>query len=182
MNERNSLSGLKRWLGPLILSCALFACGERTDTQKDLPRTDPESQSTSTPPLDARIAITKIDEAILTPDSRPDVGMRVVVEGTITNPELTISVLVHPIISDTWWVQNPPSLPEEIGQNLWGWRTTIFCGNEVDGRREQYEILALAESKMAIGGSGTQIMATQLPEKVRGLPRSKQILVKRVRD
>jgi hypothetical protein len=181
MNYQSILIGIQRRAGIMVLALVLFTSSEKEANPKATSESAPEPQGTKT--VATKIAITRIDNVRITPTSRPRrVGMRVNVEGTITNPNAEISILVHPVISDTWFVENPPGLPDSLRRNLWRWRSTISCGNREQGLNEDFEIMAIAEVKRSTGATGTSIKAEKLPERIKGLPRSNQVVISRVRN
>jgi hypothetical protein len=107
------------------------------------------------------------------------VGREVMVEGTISDPNAIVCVLVHPLLADTWWVQNPPSPPGKIDDKTWRWRTIALCGTEELGLNEEFEIVALAESQRAACQLGKTFKTPDFPNE---LPRSEIITVKRIRN
>jgi hypothetical protein len=128
-------------------------------------------------PPQVNVALTAIDDKPLEIGQKPHVGRQVMIEGTVSDPNVTICVLVHPLTTDTWWVQNLPSPPGKVGEKTWSWRTMALCGTEDLGLNEEFEIVALAESKRAVCQLGKQIKIEEFPQ---DLPRSEIVTVKRV--
>jgi hypothetical protein len=158
----------------LMFSLFLISCGEKEKA--------PEKVIKSSQPAETDITITKIDDKDIDPNVMPEVGMQVKVELTTTNPDVVVCVLVHPITSDQWWVQNLPALPNEISKGVWSWQTLIYCGTEVAGRKEQYEIIATAEREQGICSAGNQIKVDEANNLLRNYHRSKKITLQRVKD
>lgn len=125
------------------------------------------------------LAITAINGVPVRRGVEPEVGLQVKVEGTVSDPNRILCVLVHPLSGDTWWVQNPPSPPDQVKAQIWRWRTVVFCGTPELGRREEYEIVALTESDRSVCQLAKRIKSDQFP---RELPRSEIITVRRVRN
>ena len=166
--DRNSLS-------PLLIATIFLSCMRCNSNENEMKTTE---QSSETPPQ-ATIAITAIDDKPIIGRDMPEVRHRATVEGVVSDPNATICVLVHPMTSDTWWVQNLPSPPAKVDEKNWRWRTMAFCGTETLGLNEEFEIVALAESKRSICQLGKQIKIEEFP---RDLPRSEIITVRRTRN
>ena len=100
------------------------------------------------PPADLEIEITS-------PSDGGTVCREGRVEGTTSVSGQPVYVLVHPIKTDTWWVQNT-SAP------LMEWRTTAYFGTTSKGVGEDFEILAMA----ACGRyeAGHRLHAGELPK------------------
>jgi len=162
----------------LMSSLQLIGCDGKKDNEekKETPSVTTEQPAT---PSQATVAITKIDETVLQTGQVPPVGRQVMVEGTISNPQVIVCVLVHPLTTDTWWVQNPPSPPGKIDDKTWRWRTIALCGTEELGLNEDFEIVALAESQRAFCQLGKTFKTPDFPNE---LPRSEIITVKRIRN
>jgi hypothetical protein len=87
--------------------------------------------------------------SIGSPKPDTDVGLKAVVTGTVTNlGTMKVYVLVHPLTTNLWWVQNPPSPPSR-GQ----WRTLAYFGTSSgQGVGDIFEIVAVAtRSTLAAG-------------------------------
>ena len=130
-------------------------------------------------PPQVNVALTAIDDKPLEIGQKPHVGRQVMVEGTISDPNVNICVLVRPMTTDTWWVQNLPSPPGKIDEKTWRWRTMALCGTDTLGLNEDFEIVAIAEGKRSICQLGKQIKAEEFP---RNLPRSEIITVRRAKN
>lgn len=62
------------------------------------------------------------------------------VRGTISDPNVTPIVLIHPMSTDLWWVQRPPAPPNANGE----WATLCYLGTETEGEGEYFQIVAIA--------------------------------------
>ena len=155
----------------------LIACGG--DQPKE---NEQQAQLSSAPPAQTRVVITKIDDQEIDPNNNPEVGIQAKVELTTTRPDVVVCVLVHPITADQWWVQNLPSLPDEVEESIWSWTTTIYCGTEQHGTREQYEVIAIAEDQQSLCEPGKQIKMAVANELLAKYPRSRKVTLQRVRD
>ncbi len=156
----------------LTLSLLISGCQAKQDTREEA---RPPAQL---PPPQVEMAITQIDNLPVEPGMTPEVGRQVVVEGTISDPKAVPCVLVHPMSADTWWVQNLPSPPGKI-ENTWRWRTMVYCGTEKLGLNEDFEVVAIAESKRALCVAGKTLKTLDFPME---LPRSEILTVRRVRN
>jgi hypothetical protein len=124
------------------------------------------------------LKITSIDDSPLERGKTPQVGLRVSVEGTVSDEKAIVCVAVHPMSGDTWWIQSLPSPPDKI-ENAYRWRTTALCGTTELGRNEDFEIVAVAEQARDLCQAGKQFKAEEFPN---GLVRSEIIKVKRTKD
>jgi hypothetical protein len=136
-----------------------------------------KTPDSSSPPV--VVKITGIDDKPLKSKQTPEVGHRVVVEGTISDQKMIACVVVHPMSTTTWWVQNLPGPPDQVGKQAWRVRSIAYCGTEELGRREEYEIVILAESKRSVCVEGKTFQTPSFPN---DLPRSEILRVKRTRD
>jgi hypothetical protein len=98
------------------------------------------------------------------------------VQGTITNRDYQVFVLVHPLLQDAWTVQSTVARPSKTGV----WRTTCLLGTERKGKDEDYEVIAVASARRDQYRPGQRIPANQFPPA--DLPQSETVLVRRVRS
>ncbi len=100
------------------------------------------------PPTDLEIAITSpADGGTVCREDR--------VEGTTSGGGHTIYVLVHPLRTDTWWVQNLPApLPS--------WKSVAFFGTPNKGVGEEFEIIAFATCQRL--KAGQTLTADEFPK------------------
>ena len=186
MKSLNSLVGQNRSIGFFFLLLMSFlllmGCTEKKEPQETSSKTTETTEQSATPSK-VSVAITKIDDAAPQSGQIPQVGRQVIVEGTISDPQITVCVLVHPMASDTWWVQNLPSPPGKVDDKTWRWRTMALCGTGPEegnlGLNEEFEIVAFAESQRAICQLGKTIKTQDFPN---DLPRSEIVTVKRVKN
>lgn len=101
------------------------------------------------------IKITKIDNQEANVDSIPKVKKEVIVEGTISaGSNQPICILLHPMTTRTWYVQNPATLQRRNDGEPWKWRALIYCGTDVYGLDDKYEIVAYADVKGTVCSAG----------------------------
>ena len=80
----------------------------------------------------------KLTLRIIEPPDQSDVALRQLVRGTISDPHGTVLVLVRPLSTDRWWVQ------DAVVQNDEGaWQIMAYFGTESVGRGERYAVVAL---------------------------------------
>lgn len=152
--------------------------------EKTHPAILPHQKKVKSPPSSViqnakSVKITKIDDEPIASGQPPQVGRQVSVEGTIPDPKMIACVAVHPINGDTWWIQNLPGPPDQISTRAWRIRTVALCGTETLGRREDYEIVILTESKRSICTLGKQFKTANFPTDI---ARSEVVRVRRTKD
>ena len=77
--------------------------------------------------------------AISKPDNQSTVPMETVVAGSVANPDLAVYVLIHPLKSNLWWVQNIPVVDADGSFQCY-----CYFGTRTQGRGEPFEIVAIA--------------------------------------
>ena len=82
---------------------------------------------------------TPINITITEPTTGASVEMTYIVKGSVGSPKAKIYVLIHPISTSLYWVQNSPNVDFDGS-----WESTCYFGTESEGVSESYEILALA--------------------------------------
>lgn len=87
-------------------------------------------------PADIRIQIES-------PQQNAEIGLTEIVKGKVSNQKGKVYVLVHPLLTNLWWVQRFPSPPNQDGT----WQTLCFFGTETKGIGEPYEVVAIVTSK-----------------------------------
>jgi hypothetical protein len=73
------------------------------------------------------------------PTENSKVGLHEIVSGRVSDPDARPYVLVHPMLTDLWWVQRRPSPPNRDGS----WRTLCYFGTQTQGVGEFFEIVAI---------------------------------------
>ena len=96
---------------------------------------------------------------ITDPPDGEKVGMTYIVKGEVSDPTYQVYVLVHPLMTDTWWVQTIPEVSPDGT-----WRTRCYFGTETAGIGEPFEIIALAATEKNLLHSGQTIPVGRLPE------------------
>lgn len=104
------------------------------------------------------------------PKETSEVGLREIVKGRVSDPAVRPYVLVHPMLTDLWWVQRRPSRPNQDGS----WRTLCYFGTETQGKGEFFEIVAIVTDANLEEGQTLE----DLPS---GAIRSDIVMVKRTR-
>ena len=112
------------------------------------------------------------------PKDNASVGYQPHVKGTVSDAAAAVHVLVRPITSDVWWVQNAP-----VVQPDGAWEVPVYIGTDRLGLGESYEIVAVAA-----GGNWflrlLQESSLEPGQKVKTLPgylaRSKVVVVHRL--
>lgn len=107
---------------------------------------------------------------IESPQQNAEVGLTEIVKGKVSNPKVKVYVLVHPLLTNLWWVQRIPSPPNQDGS----WQTLCYFGTETEGIGESFEIAAIVTRNRLEEGQ----TLTELPKDV---VRSDIITVRRVR-
>lgn len=94
-------------------------------------------------PLDPENPVTygKVAIAISDPQNGQDVTMRYTVRGTVS-PRAEITVLIHPLATNEFWVQNFP-----VVGNDGNWQNLCYFGTEDRGIGEDYEVFAVTPKK-----------------------------------
>ena len=93
---------------------------------------------------------------ITSPVDGADAKLQSTVTGEVSEPKVQVHVLVHPVTTDQWWVQRPPSAGQD-GK----WKTTVFFGTKSHGIDEEFEVLAIATRKCL--EAGDTIDVSELP-------------------
>ena len=154
----------------IAIQLMLAGCSSSEENQ-------PREPEVSAPPPELEIAITSIDGTQLPSQGVIEVGRQVIVEGTISDRKAVSCVMVHPMTTPTWWVQSLPAPPDKVDDHTWRWRLMALCGTEELGTNEEYQIVAIAESRRAVCQAGKQIKMEEFPE---SLPRSEIVTVTRI--
>jgi hypothetical protein len=112
---------------------------------------------------------------ITSPRNGDEVGMNVIVEGTVHVNDITECfpcIAVHPLRTNLIWIQPPPVNVEKMPDG-YRFRCRVFCGTAKEGIGENFEIYALLPEKGALK-EGDQL--DRLPKDV---PVSLSVLVTR---
>jgi hypothetical protein len=89
----------------------------------------------------ASSGITPIKVTIVDPRDDGSVTMRYLVKGTVSDPNDTVHVILHPLSVSDMWVHRPT-----IVDNEGNWQVSAYFGTETLGIGERYELIALATS------------------------------------
>lgn len=109
--------------------------------------------------------------SITEPTEGSRVCMQNMVRGTVSNPNLQVFVLIHPMATDRFWVQPLP----ERGSN---WHTYCFFGEPNRGVGEPFEIIAVASANRSLFQRG-DTLTSPLPNNPQILVRSRPVIVTR---
>ncbi len=107
---------------------------------------------------------------IESPQQNAEVGLTEIVNGKVSNPKAQVYVLVHPLLTNLWWVQRIPSPPNQDGT----WQTLCYFGTETKGIGESFEIAAIVTKDKLEEGQ-------MLPELPKDVVRSDIVTVRRAR-
>ncbi len=80
---------------------------------------------------------------IIHPKNNSEVGHNELVRGKVTQNDINIYVLVHPMLTNLWWVQRPPAGINSDGS----WQTIAYFGTENQGIGEYFELSAIATDR-----------------------------------
>ena len=86
-----------------------------------------------------RIPTRYVNITIIKPHDGDAVEMRQIVEGETTNHDATVYIFIHPLSTDTFWVQNLPVVGSDGS-----WKAECYFGTNTQGIDETFEIIALA--------------------------------------
>ena len=136
-----------------------------------------ESQETA-----VRLQVLKVDDisatdSVYTVERKPiETGWMATVQGTISDRQYLVFVLVHPLLGDSWVVQSPVARPSISGI----WRTTCLFGSARKGKDEDYELMAVGSQQRDLYRPGQRIMASHFPPP--DIPQTDSVLIRRVRS
>lgn len=108
---------------------------------------------------------------ITEPQNTDRVCWRDWVRGTISDPNLQVFVLIHPVATNRFWVQ---PIPDRGSQ----WRSYCYFGEPDRGIEEQFEIIAVASGNKTLFKEG-DTLPSPLPDNPQILVRSRPVLVTR---
>jgi hypothetical protein len=145
----------------------------------DSPNVNRATSPPSSPAANTTIMMSNLDGK--NPIDGLEVGRQALVDLVTDREDVRVCALVHPLQTDTWWVQSLPSLPNK-GTGGWQWRLISLFGTEMLGRREKYEIMAIAEQTQNICVAGRTLKVDQAQTLLGKHPRSRVVTVNRVRD
>jgi len=90
----------------------------------------------------ASINIKPIQVVIAKPSNGENVTMRYLVQGTVSDPNSKVHVIIHPLTVPKMWVQNPPIVGIDGS-----WQTDVYFGTDTLGIGDKYEVIALATNE-----------------------------------
>ena len=96
-------------------------------------------------------------------------GVRLLVRGSVTEPNAKVMVLVHPLLTATWWVQGTV-LTDPDGS----WQINVHLGTETEGRGERFELVAIIPKRRKKEGA----VVDEIPEH---FARSSRVTIRRNR-
>lgn len=91
-----------------------------------------------------RLPAPRVTVQLMAPSEGSVVARRTPVQGRVAPSVAEIYVLVHPLSSDVWWVQNTP-----LVGNDGRWQTEAYFGTDTKGVGELFEVVALATDEAA---------------------------------
>ncbi len=119
-------------LGPIVSSC--YSEDREINELK---------QTKSSGPEETKVDALKIE--ITSPAEGATVTMTELVRGTVSDPKLNVYILIHPLVTNLWWVQNIPTVGPD-GR----WQSLCYFGTENNGIGEPFEIIAIATTKQEL--------------------------------
>lgn len=90
----------------------------------------------------ASTSIKPVQVVITKPINDENVTRRYVVQGTVSDPNCKVHVIVHPLTVPKMWVQNSPIIGIDGS-----WKTEVYFGTETLGIGDKYEVIALATNE-----------------------------------
>lgn len=90
------------------------------------------------------------------PLQNAEVGLQEIVKGKVSNPKAKVYALVHPLLTNMWWIQRMPSPPNQDGS----WQALCYFGTETKGIGESFEVVAIVTNKNLEEGKNL----TELPK------------------
>lgn len=112
---------------------------------------------------------------IISPTEGSRVCMRTLVRGTISNPNLQVFVLIHPMATDRFWVEPIPNMRPD-GR----WEAYCYFGKPNEGIGNPFEIIAIASENRRLFEEGDEL-PSPLPDNPEVPFRSYPIIVTRDR-
>jgi len=120
-----------------------------------------------------KVTNVQVQIQIESPQQNAEVTLTEIVKGKVSDPKMPIYVLVHPMSTNLWWVQNLPAPPNQDGS----WQTLCYFGTENEGIGEYFEVVAIAT-----GRTSRRLRAGQtLEELPKDVTRSDIVTVRRIR-
>ena len=124
-----------------------------------------------------RVAQAAAAVTITQPQQDAEVGLRELLLITVLDAGPHVYVLVHPLLTDTWWVQRRPGPANAAGE----WQSIAQFGEGDAGINEYFEIVALATQAPNQFQVGEKIDGARMSDLLTQYPHSDLVLVKRVR-
>lgn len=90
----------------------------------------------------------RVTISLMSPAQNAEVGLSEIVKGKASDPSARIYVIVHPLLTNLWWVQRIPSPPNADGS----FQTLCYFGTETKGVGESFEIAAIVTNKTYVEG------------------------------
>lgn len=153
----------------LLLSCQKPSS---TDIEKVV-HTDTKNATQPSAETHADRQTTQQPINIISPVGGSRVCWRTMVRGTISNPNLQVFVLVHPMATDKFWVQPIPNMHPD-GK----WEAYCYFGEPNQGIGEPFEIIAVASRNRNLFREGNTL-PSPLPDNPRILVKSRPVVVTR---
>jgi len=166
------------WLAGTMLfvsGCKTTPSGTESITTASPSPSPTLSVSPEAPPPPVSVAITKIDGQAVKSEHTLQVGVRLMVEGTISDPNAIMCVALRSREGTTWYVQTLPGPASKVRGTLWRWGTSADCGAN-SKRGEIFELIALVEGKRSVCEPGNTFRQQEFPN---SLPRSELVTVTR---
>ena len=161
-------------LGFLIL-LLISSCQKPSSTDiEKVVHTDTKNATQPLPETHINNQITQQPINIISPVGESRVCWRTMVRGTISNPNLQVFVLIHPMATDKFWIQPIPTVSSN-GK----WEAYCYFGEPNIGIGEPFEIIAIASKNKKLFKEGSTL-PSPMPDNPQILIRSDPITVIRV--
>lgn len=155
----------------LLLSCQKPSS---TDIEKVV-HTDTKNATQPSAETHADRQTTQHPIGIISPENGSRVCWRTMVTGSISDPNLQVFVLIHPMATDKFWIQPIPTVSSD-GK----WKAYCYFGEPNIGIGEPFEIIAIASKNKKLFKEG-DTLPSLLPDNPQILIRSDPVMVIRAK-
>lgn len=154
----------------LLLSCQKPTT---TDVEKNV-QTDKKNITQPSAETQADNQTTQQPISIISPAEGGHVCWRTMVTGSISNPNLQVFILIHPMATNKFWIEPIPNMRSD-GR----WEAYCYFGEQNQGIKEPFEIIAVTSKNKNLFKEG-DILPSPLQDNPQIITRSKPIKV--IRD
>ncbi len=154
----------------IIFSLLLSSCQKPSATDSEKVGKNVTQFSTET---HQDIQTTNQSINIISPTQGSHVCQRTTISGNISNPELQVFILIHPMATNKFWVQPIPNMRSD-GR----WEAYCYFGEPDQGVGEPFEIIAIASRNRNLFEEG-RTLPSPLPNNPDIIFRSNPVVVTR---